>query len=47
MFDIPDGGATIRRKLDVLARHCDDVAIQRLVAAAPAVRTLENGRRGS
>jgi F420-dependent oxidoreductase-like protein len=25
LFDIPDGGATIRRKLDVLARHCDDV----------------------
>jgi F420-dependent oxidoreductase-like protein len=24
IFDIPDGGATIRRKLDVLARHCDD-----------------------
>ena len=25
LFDIPDGGATIRRKLDVLARHCDDL----------------------
>jgi F420-dependent oxidoreductase-like protein len=25
LFDIPDGGATIRRKLDVLARHCDEV----------------------
>jgi F420-dependent oxidoreductase-like protein len=24
LFDIPDGGATVRRKLDVLARHCDD-----------------------
>jgi F420-dependent oxidoreductase-like protein len=23
--DIPDGGVTIRRKLDVLRRHCDDV----------------------
>jgi F420-dependent oxidoreductase-like protein len=25
LFDIPDGGATIRRKLDVLARHCEAV----------------------
>jgi F420-dependent oxidoreductase-like protein len=25
LFDIPDGGATVRRKLDVLARHCEDV----------------------
>jgi F420-dependent oxidoreductase-like protein len=25
LFDIPDGGKTIRRKLDVLARHCDAV----------------------
>jgi F420-dependent oxidoreductase-like protein len=25
LFDIPDGGRTIRRKLDVLARHCDDL----------------------
>ncbi len=25
LFDIPDGGETIRRKLDVLARHCADV----------------------
>jgi F420-dependent oxidoreductase-like protein len=25
LFDIPDGGTTIRHKLDVLARHCDDV----------------------
>jgi hypothetical protein len=25
LFDIPDEGATIRRKLDVLARHCADV----------------------
>ena len=24
LFDIPDEGATIRRKLDVLARHCSD-----------------------
>lgn len=24
LFDIPDGGATVRHKLDVLARHCDD-----------------------
>ncbi|WP_116951285.1 TIGR03560 family F420-dependent LLM class oxidoreductase [Jiangella endophytica] len=23
LFDIPDGGQTVRRKLDVLARHCD------------------------
>jgi F420-dependent oxidoreductase-like protein len=25
LFDVPDGGETIRRKLDVLARHCEDV----------------------
>jgi F420-dependent oxidoreductase-like protein len=25
LFDIPDEGRTIRRKLDVLARHCDDL----------------------
>jgi F420-dependent oxidoreductase-like protein len=25
LFDIPDGGRTIRHKLDVLARHCADV----------------------
>ena len=25
LFDIPDGGETIKRKLDVLASHCDDV----------------------
>jgi F420-dependent oxidoreductase-like protein len=24
LFDVPDGGRTVRRKLDVLARHCDD-----------------------
>jgi F420-dependent oxidoreductase-like protein len=25
LFDIPDGGRTVRERLDVLARHCDDV----------------------
>lgn len=25
LFDIPDGGETIKRKLDILARHCDAV----------------------
>ena len=25
LFDIPDGGTTIRRKLEVPRRHCDDV----------------------
>jgi alkanesulfonate monooxygenase SsuD/methylene tetrahydromethanopterin reductase-like flavin-dependent oxidoreductase (luciferase family) len=25
VFDIPDGGTTVRRKLDVLARHCADL----------------------
>jgi F420-dependent oxidoreductase-like protein len=25
LFDIPDGGATVRHKLDVLARHCDEL----------------------
>jgi hypothetical protein len=25
LFDIPDGGKTLRQKLDVLARHCDEL----------------------
>jgi alkanesulfonate monooxygenase SsuD/methylene tetrahydromethanopterin reductase-like flavin-dependent oxidoreductase (luciferase family) len=25
LFDIPDGGATVRHKLEVLARHCQEV----------------------
>ncbi len=25
LFDIPDGGQTVRHKLEVLARHCEDV----------------------
>jgi F420-dependent oxidoreductase-like protein len=25
LFDIPDGGRTVRRKLDALARHCEEV----------------------
>ena len=25
LFDIPDGGATVRHKLDVLARHCEEL----------------------
>lgn len=25
LFDIPDGGATLRRKIDVLARCCEDI----------------------
>jgi F420-dependent oxidoreductase-like protein len=25
LFDIPDGGETVRRKLDVLARHCEEL----------------------
>jgi F420-dependent oxidoreductase-like protein len=25
LFDIPDGGKTLRHKLDVLARHCDEL----------------------
>jgi hypothetical protein len=25
LFDIPDGGATVRHKLEVLARHCEEV----------------------
>jgi alkanesulfonate monooxygenase SsuD/methylene tetrahydromethanopterin reductase-like flavin-dependent oxidoreductase (luciferase family) len=29
LFDIPDGGATMQRKLDVLARACDDVGRDR------------------
>jgi F420-dependent oxidoreductase-like protein len=39
LFDIPDGGRTIRRQLDVLARHCADVGrpaeeIERTVTTA-------------
>ena len=26
LFDIPDGGETVRRQLDTLARHCEDVS---------------------
>jgi alkanesulfonate monooxygenase SsuD/methylene tetrahydromethanopterin reductase-like flavin-dependent oxidoreductase (luciferase family) len=29
LFDIPDDGATVRHKLDVLARHCDSVGRSR------------------
>ena len=25
LFDVPDGGAAIRRQLDVLDRHCTDI----------------------
>ena len=25
LFDIPDGGATVKHKLEVLARHCQEV----------------------
>ena len=25
LFDIPDGGATVLRKLEVLGRHCDEL----------------------
>ena len=25
LFDLPDGGTTVRHKLDVLRKHCDDV----------------------
>jgi hypothetical protein len=25
LFDIPDGGRTVRHKLEVLARHCEEV----------------------
>jgi F420-dependent oxidoreductase-like protein len=37
LFDIPDGGRTIQHKLDVLARHCEEVgrpfqAIERTVS---------------
>jgi F420-dependent oxidoreductase-like protein len=39
LFDVPDGGAAIRRQLDVLARHCADVGrpateIERTVTTA-------------
>jgi alkanesulfonate monooxygenase SsuD/methylene tetrahydromethanopterin reductase-like flavin-dependent oxidoreductase (luciferase family) len=38
LFDFPDGGTTIRHKLEVLERHCDDVgrdygAIEKTVAS--------------
>lgn len=29
LFDLPDGGRTVRHKLDVLSRHCDDVGRRR------------------
>jgi alkanesulfonate monooxygenase SsuD/methylene tetrahydromethanopterin reductase-like flavin-dependent oxidoreductase (luciferase family) len=39
LFDLPDGGTAIRRQLDVLDRHCDDVGrhpddIERTVTTA-------------
>ena len=39
LFDIPDGGASVRRQLDVLARHCADVGrpyeqIERTISTA-------------
>jgi alkanesulfonate monooxygenase SsuD/methylene tetrahydromethanopterin reductase-like flavin-dependent oxidoreductase (luciferase family) len=39
LFDVPDGGAAIRRQLDVLDRHCADVGrppeeIERTVTTA-------------
>jgi alkanesulfonate monooxygenase SsuD/methylene tetrahydromethanopterin reductase-like flavin-dependent oxidoreductase (luciferase family) len=38
LFDIPDGGATVRGKLDVLKRHCDELgrdydAIEKTIGA--------------
>jgi alkanesulfonate monooxygenase SsuD/methylene tetrahydromethanopterin reductase-like flavin-dependent oxidoreductase (luciferase family) len=51
LFDIPDGGRTIRHKLGVLARHCEEIgrpfeAIEktvstRLNAAEPAAAFAE------
>lgn len=51
VFDIPDGGATVRHKLDVLARHCADLGrpydeiektwSTRLAAGEPAEQFVE------
>jgi F420-dependent oxidoreductase-like protein len=41
LFDIPDGGTMVRRQLDVLARHCEDIGrpydqIERTISTALA-----------
>jgi hypothetical protein len=56
LFDIPDGGATIRRKLEVLRRLCDEAgrpyeAIEKTVSTrwSPTSRPTPSpgGARGS
>jgi F420-dependent oxidoreductase-like protein len=54
LFDIPDGGRSVRRRLDVLARHCADVGrpyeqIERTITTAlqpgePVGRFVEHCR---
>ncbi len=55
LFDIPDGGAAVRRQLDVLARHCADVGrpvdeIEKTISTAlapdePAAAVVDRCRR--
>jgi F420-dependent oxidoreductase-like protein len=52
LFDIPDGGQTIRHKLEVLARHCDavgrdDASIEKTLSSrlAPGERAGEFAAR--
>jgi alkanesulfonate monooxygenase SsuD/methylene tetrahydromethanopterin reductase-like flavin-dependent oxidoreductase (luciferase family) len=52
LFDIPDGGRTVRRKLDVLARHCETIGrpyeeIEKTISTrlAPGESAAEFARR--
>ncbi|MEV6907425.1 LLM class F420-dependent oxidoreductase [Amycolatopsis sp. NPDC051071] len=52
LFDVPDGGETVRGQLDVLARHCDDVGrpsgeIEKTIATrlAPGESSKDFARR--
>ncbi|WP_419996172.1 TIGR03560 family F420-dependent LLM class oxidoreductase [Streptomyces boninensis] len=46
LFDVPDGGATIRRKLAVLARHCEAAGRPYEEIAKTASTRLEPGADG-
>jgi F420-dependent oxidoreductase-like protein len=43
LFDIPDGGVTIRRQLDVLARHCAEVGRDYDTIETTLTTALEDG----
>jgi F420-dependent oxidoreductase-like protein len=52
LFDIPDGGRTIRHKLDVVARHCEEVgrpfeAIEKTVSTRLKTQTRRRRRSPS